>query len=365
MGVIDCIGSGRQRGLAHGESAREQVRLALARWEEATLRGVRSAAGIMDYAQRFLATTGLITRTETVVPDLLDEIRGIADGAGLPYELIAAYNLMDEQWWYELGRRPGPEERGCSLVAISVSGTTLMAQTMDLPSFMEGSQIILRIKPPADPEALVLSAAGLIGLCGVNSVGVAIGVNTLLMLRHDAAGLPVAALVRAALGQRSRAAAATSLSGAPHASGQHYAVADRSGVVSLECSARGCDVGGTDERSSLTHTNHPLASDDLDERALARLEHTGRVPDSRARLAFLDARLGESTARGDLMRMLADRSTPICIGGVGAARSSMRTFAAVLFELSTSTQARFCLGRPGEAPWEQITFSNRASAYSA
>jgi hypothetical protein len=91
----------------------------------------------------------------------MEEMHGIAEAAGLPRELVAAYNLMDEQWWYDLGRQQA--EPGCSLVALHDNGSTVLAQNMDLPSFMDGSQIVLRLSPPDGPRMLLLSSAGLIG----------------------------------------------------------------------------------------------------------------------------------------------------------------------------------------------------------
>src|ERR1700719_5076941 len=112
-----------------------------------------------EYAGRFVSTTGLIAAMERTAPDLVEEICGIADGAALPFELIAAYNLMDEQWWYDLSVPPEAEP-GCSLVALSDPRHTVLAQNIDLPGFMDGSQVILRLREPGRPEALVLSSAG-------------------------------------------------------------------------------------------------------------------------------------------------------------------------------------------------------------
>ena len=90
MTTIACFGTGLQRGLAHGEGARAKVRAALARWEEATLGGLPNAPSMQDYAAGFLASTGLWDTAQRLTPDLADEVRGIAQGAGLPEALVAA-----------------------------------------------------------------------------------------------------------------------------------------------------------------------------------------------------------------------------------------------------------------------------------
>lgn len=354
MTIIDCFGDGRQRGLAHGESARQLIHEGIARWEEATLASQPRGTAIRDYAVRFVGGTALMATMEKTVPELAAEIRGIAEGAALPYEIIAAYNLMDEQWWYDLGSPLA--EPGCSLVGLSDGRRTVLAQNMDLPAFMEGSQVILRLRGPDMPETLVLSSAGLIGLAGVSRAGFGICVNTLLMLRHSDAGLPVAAVFRHALEQASAAKAVAVLQSLGHASGQHYAVGDRHGVAGVECSAGGCSVSSPHGRSILTHTNHPLASEDIDDASLAMLNERGRVEFSRKRLAFLDTHVDGLASPQDVIALLSDPSTPICVN-VEPTRPSF-TFGSVVFEMADETRAYFSLTHPSKADWQPVSWSN-------
>ena len=354
MTVIDCSGDGRARGRAHGESARPLVREALSRWEEATLSGQARGADILDYSRGLLSSTGLVKAMEAITPDLLQEIYGIAEAADLPLELVTAYNLMDEQWWYDLGTtRPEP---GCSVIGLSNGGESVLAQNMDLPSFMDGSQIVLRLTPPDGPQTLVLSSAGLIGLIGVSSAGFGICVNTLLMLNTNPNGLPVAAVVRHILGQRSMEAAQAALDAVPHASGQHYAIADRSGVFGFECSAGGyvpCAVGAG---TTLSHTNHPVASTDFEPRAMALLEGRGRVADSQKRLAHLDTWLASGGTPEEVIDLLSDPNTPICV--IPSPDWRGQTFGSVMFRLGADVQAFFRLDGPGKAPWQAIPFGD-------
>lgn len=355
MIVIDCIGTGRARGRAHGEAARDLVREALARWREATLGVSASDVDLTDYVARFLAGTSLVQRMESVVPDLMEEIRGIAEGAGAPFETVAAYNLMDEQWWYDLDNPPRAEP-GCSVLSAACrDGGRLLAQNMDLPSFMNGSQVVLRITAPEAPEALVLSSAGMIGLTGTSRAGFGICVNTLLMLNHDKAGLPVAAVFRGALAQRSAEEAVRFLRSVPHASGQHYAVADKDGVTGLECSASGSVVSSAPGAASLTHTNHPVASADIAKDSLAILEARGRVADSMRRLGFLDGRVAPVMTAAAAKHVLADRTTPICI--LPTSERPGFTFGSVVYELSEAPQALFCFGGPDEGAWHEVPWS--------
>src|SRR5947209_19361520 len=97
--IVDCIGEGRSRGQAHGESIRARVRDAVERWETA----VGEATGrrsIDHYVSTFLGTTSIAATAQKIAPDLFDEVLGIAEGAGLREETVLAYNLMDEEWWF-------------------------------------------------------------------------------------------------------------------------------------------------------------------------------------------------------------------------------------------------------------------------
>jgi isopenicillin-N N-acyltransferase like protein len=354
MILIDCAGDGRRRGLAHGEAVRGLVRDALQRWADATA----GAAGIpmTQYVSAFLSETKLIAAIERQLPDLVDEMRGIAEGAGVSFDQVVAYNLMDEQWWYDLERGPDAEP-GCSVIAVAdqADGTVLLAQNMDLPSYMDGGQLVLRIRTPGQPEALVLSAAGLLGLTGVNQAGLGLCVNTLLMLRHSRSGLPVTAVIRGALRYENRDSALAFLQSVSHASGQHYAVGTPDGVASIECSATGKALTSSRPGATLIHTNHPLANGDLDQRAEAELEHRGSIADSKRRLAFLHEQSPSIRNVSDIKRVLADRSVPICKIPTGN-RSSI-TFGSVIFELGSSPSAQFCPGLPTSNRWEQPEWS--------
>ena len=207
-------------------------------------------------------TTGFIAAIERHTPDLLDEVRGIAEGAGVAFDRILALNLMDEEWWFTA---PAEPRDACTLIAVGPADgrPAVLAQNMDLPALMDGAQAIVRHDDGAGSGGTLLTAAGMIGLTGVSSAGLGVCVNTLAMLNHSRDGLPVAFVMRGALAQGSVAGAAAFLGRVPHASGQHYALADPAEVAGYECSAAGA-VRSDDAAGRFCHTNHPLRSADVD-----------------------------------------------------------------------------------------------------
>ncbi|MGG7104904.1 C45 family autoproteolytic acyltransferase/hydolase [Rhodococcus sp. 24CO] len=336
MTVIECVGNGRARGRSHGEQARKLIQAALARWREGT--SARS--------REHLSANGLLAAVEASVPDLAEEMRGIAEAAAVPFTEILAYNFMDEQWWVHREHL----ELGCSVVGQTGTEGVFLAQNMDLPDFMDESQVVLRIRPDDGPSALVLSSAGMIGLTGVNDAGVGISVNALGMLHHNDAGLPVAAVIRGALAQPSRQLAVDFLHRSSHASGQHYAVADACGFHGVECSASEVVVSCPADSPLLLHTNHPLSNNDIDADAERELAGEGRFTDSRLRLEFLKSNAPHVRDGAAARRLLADRSTPLCVTPRQGRRT--QTFGAVIFEFTTTPPtAHFCLGLPDRKPW--------------
>ena len=71
--VIDCRGSDREMGRAHGESARDLIALGLDRWRES----LTAQRGDVDqYIADFLGRTSFVSAIQAHAPHVLDELRG-------------------------------------------------------------------------------------------------------------------------------------------------------------------------------------------------------------------------------------------------------------------------------------------------
>jgi isopenicillin-N N-acyltransferase like protein len=355
--AIECEGSGRARGQAHGEAARSLIHDALQRWADA----IRSVTGgsADDYTERFLGRTSFGRTVREYSPDLWAEVGGIAEAANVDRRLLLAYNLMDEQWW-----DVASAAIGCSVACITPTARdgaanaapTILAQNMDLPRYLDGGQVILHLRPDRGPEALVLTAAGLIGLTGVTRTGLGVCVNALLMLPHSTRNLPVAFVLREVLRRDCVADAAAFLRAVPHASGQHYALADRGGAVGLECScASVAEVPPAD--GVLVHTNHPLAAARAVCSGESRPAPASRASSSERRLAFLQNACHCGSSLADVKRFLADRTVPMSVSATEPLGTL--TFGAIAIEFPDSDpRVEFCLGRPDETAWRQMTWSS-------
>ncbi len=261
-------GGPRERGRIHGETLRAKIRELGEAWKK----GLGRAEGetVEDYLALFVKETRFQDAIRKWTPDLLEEIHGIAEGSGLPFDTVYAMQLVDEEWWWSMNRRLRTgEKKGdkCTVVAGPRQGDdpALVAQNIDIPGYGHGFETVLRIRAAGtDVEQMVVTYAGFIAMNGLNSRGVAVCMNALLPLDNTVEGLPVSCIVRGVLERPDRASAEAFLTAVRHASGQAYTLGDPKGIGGFEGSAKGAARVPADPATGrIVHTNHPLASEDF------------------------------------------------------------------------------------------------------
>jgi len=92
MPIVDIAGSPYQRGRAHGEALRPQIAEMVGRWSRRVEQ--RTGAGVGTFLDRFLADTDFRPAIARWTPDLEAEIRGIAEGAGQPEQIIGDVTIL-------------------------------------------------------------------------------------------------------------------------------------------------------------------------------------------------------------------------------------------------------------------------------
>ena len=258
--IVALEGTPYARGLAHGKALRQEIAAMLVPFRADLAQATGCAPELA--VSRFLAATAYEPAISRFTPGLLDEVRGIADGAGQSYEDLLAYQLPDEIW--AQGRLLFAHK--CTTIGVDRDGErpAFVAQNMDLPAWMHAHPTVLRIRhPDRDLESLVVTLPGLIGGNGLNNRRIAVGVNTVLQIRATTAGLPVAFVVRGLLEQATHADALAFLQRVQHASGQAYTVGGPDTAPCFECSAGKVVPYVPFAGARRTwHTNHPLVNDD-------------------------------------------------------------------------------------------------------
>lgn len=373
---IELTGTPYERGLTHGRALRDDIHALVDLWKADMARTARMEAE--EFITLFLAGTDYESAIRAHTPELLDELRGIADGSGVAYTDLFMFQLVDEYWFNAgdiLGRRNsgsvdldryssdsiGLQPPGCTSIGLdrSADRPALTAQNMDIPPFYHGYQMVMEItEPDSGLRTLILTFPGHLGTTAMNDRGVSINVNTLIQLDYGTTGLPVTYVVRGAAACATQPEAVDLVRSVTHASGQNYIVGGPEHVVCLECSAGRKEEFRPFPGAPYTyHTNHPRANTDYSRGYRQWLRERGRTAEQEAgtcrRFIALDERF---TAAGDdfsidlVKTVLSSRDherDPI---------SNSNTFACVIYELGEQPCLHIAPGRPHETPFVIIEF---------
>lgn len=348
-------GGAVERGRAHGEALGDMIDAGLRRWREvlAEQTGIPPEQTIGP----LVSGTGFETTIRRWAPEELIELEALADAAEQPRNLLLAYNLMDEEWWFsrERGRGTGPHTRseqsapGCTGLAIraGANGAPITGQNMDLGTFYGPGRVLFDVRPDDGPQQLIVSFAGFLGTMGVSRVPLSVNVNTLMSLHHSTSGLPVTFIIRRLLAQPSLSAAIAFLLQVPHASGQNFLIGSAEGVVDFEASASGLSEWAADE-PAFAHTNHPLVNQN------ENAKYASPNASTLGRMELAAAAVTGASTLDDLEHVLADRTVPVCI--VGSAPAETDTFAAMAVEHTSPPRVRIAPGPPSETPFTDIAW---------
>lgn len=346
LAVIDCVGDAREVGLSHGRAARDLVAKGLGAW----LDGIAAIHGDPDrYLDGFIRESGHLATAERLTPHLVAEVRGIAEGAGQPFNRIWAYNLLDEEWAYSKATR-AVAAPGCTVAGIiGADGVAYLAQTMDIPTVHDGTQVALRINRDGAVPVIAFAYAGMIALNGANAAGVGVLMNNLGMLSQSRDGLPVVLVSRGILDHETAGAAADWVRSVPHAIGQHYAIGGPDGFASLEGSPAGVwtDEGATHR---VLHANHPLLATDVSPDAEAAYQRSN----TRARLGTLGQKMAGVTDQAGVEAALSDTSAPISC----EPRNGAMTFGATSLALTVPPKVRIAPGPPHMTDFVEVPFAD-------
>src|SRR5437660_7552951 len=218
--VLELSGAPGQIGAAHGESQRQRIR----EYGERFISWLLSASAVrLTEQQLWERWAPQVAVNQREAPDMVEEMRGIARGAGVPFERVFLLNsLLDLNSFRYLDLATA--FAGCStfaVVAEAGTGKTLIGQTYDMPEFHQDYLTLLRLKPAAGPRQLVLTFAGIVGAAGLNEAGLAVNINY-LSPRDVGLGRLHSIAVRQVLAATQLADALTPLVVPPRARGAHF-----------------------------------------------------------------------------------------------------------------------------------------------
>jgi isopenicillin-N N-acyltransferase-like protein len=331
--AIDLAGTPGQIGAAHGESQRQRIR----EYAERFIGWLLSSAALrLSEDELWARWAPQVAANQRNAPGLVEEMRGIARGAGVSFERVFLLNsLLDLNSFRYLDLAGGCA--GCSTFAVTAAadtGKTLVGQTYDMPAFHQDYLTVLRIRPAEGPRQLVFTFAGVVGAAGLNEAGLALNINYLSPLDVGLGRLH-SVVVRQVLASGQLADALTPPVVPPRAGGAHFLIADGEGnIVSIETTARRFVVAYP-EGPAICHTNHYLASELRDSEFIRATSIGSSIARHAALRRFLRDR-GDRLTVDALMELTRNHTAyprSICAHGGGTpepAESRNRTVAAMV-----------------------------------
>jgi isopenicillin-N N-acyltransferase like protein len=287
----------------------------------------------------------------TAAPQLSEEIDGLARGAGISRDLAVLLQVRREI----IGFQRVPARGDCTTYAslsAGPGGGPVLAQTVDLNGNLDDQITVLEVERSGSARrTLVLSFGGLLGYLGVNSDGLAIGLN-LVLGGQWRPGLPPYLAIRHLLDHAGSVADALALlRDLPLASSRSLTLCDGASVACVEILDNEVRLVGTEQPA---HTNHFLDPDFAAADALnvfARNSSLLRLTACEAGLAGF-AEAGRGAGVEEHFALLA--RPPICVPDAGDIRRE-RTVAAVVL-LPDRGELHLRPGDPSRSRTQQFGF---------
>ena len=273
--LIEVSGNSYQMGYQHGIQATELIRKYLL-WIERLTR--------MPKEVLCQNAMGFLPMMEALSPAFVEEVRGLADGAGIRFEEAMLCQARAEA--------AQVREGGCTAFALTGSATAdgqpLAGQNQDLEPEYADVAILLRVEPTdGRPRALMFTFAGQLGYSGMNQYGLAHFANALYDYRWRL-GIPHYSLKRVMLEQWTVDACVKLLAQHRTCSAANVVLCDGEGqIADVEVRPEGIAHFQDRQPDCRVHTNHYLTSE------FAAYE-THSLPDSCPRLTRMRALIKEN-----------------------------------------------------------------------
>lgn len=308
---VDVSGTPYARGLQYGAAVPERIRRSI------NLYGSQLTEIGYDSAGKATLIAEFTREIEAFGAHYIDEMQGIADGAGVAFDDIVMVNARTEVMAKARLEKQKPIEAteelddGCTGAVIlperSASGALIHGQNWDWRAECAETAIVLRVTRDDGPSFLTFVEAGGLARCGLNDAGICVTANYLESDRDfTQSGIPLALIRRKVLEQEHFAFAIKAVATTPKACSNNLMLSTVHGfAIDFECAP--------DEafplypaNGLLVHANHwigPIAR--------TKLKDTGipRVPESFYRdwrVQKLLEECGEKISVEDLKRAFFD-----------------------------------------------------------
>jgi isopenicillin-N N-acyltransferase like protein len=304
-------GTSYQRGRQYGAQARARVHRSVQAYQQV----FEYYAG-WDWAQVRRAAAGFEAPIARFRPAYVEEMRGIAEGAGLDLADVLAINGRTEVMYAAKARQAPLANRAhppaeCSSFAVvpqAPGRKTLIGQNWDWLLHSADTLILLEVNQDEGPDFVTVVEAGLLAKAGMNAAGLGLVTNAMVTDADvGTPGLPYHVLLRAMFDCTTVTEALMVLQAGERSSSANYLIAHASGTA-LDVEAAPGDFTRLyplyPDHGLLLHTNHFQAprsrpGDPVDLSLWA-------MPSSAVRLQRLQAM--PPATMNDARRLLADHA---------------------------------------------------------
>jgi isopenicillin-N N-acyltransferase-like protein len=285
LSLVEVRGGPRERGRQQGEGVRPQILAALGRYREVIPRAIG-----MTWEQALREARKFLPYSEEAFPQFVEEIRGIAEGVGVPFHEVWTLNC------YEGLTEVRQQVWGCTCLAVrddhTADGHVLLAHNEDWSSVDRDHVYLVRAEPDDGPAFIGMTYGPLLVNIGLNAEGIGVAINSVYPT-DGRVGVPRILSSRAVLNAPTIGAAIRACVPKLRAGGYSFLLADANGeLYGVETSATTHSIL-YGEDGWLVHTNHYLSP------KMQAQEEPGTYAGSNVRLnrarRLLRAQLGQVT----------------------------------------------------------------------
>ena len=226
--VICASGTHREVGRQIGEAARDLVAQGLAAYEER----FPLLAGF-SFAEAVQRSRAYLLPAEDHLPQAVDQIRGLAEGANAAFQHLFALNCCEE--FTCTADRVWPRLEHCTSFAVVAAGRVVSGHNEDwYPEDVEGLVIRkVRLSGAGDwsgTSYISVGAAYDLPITGITSHGFTSAANT-VYFRDERVGVPNNCLLTAVLEQPDLERVRDLIAGSPRARGSNHLLCDTAGRI--------------------------------------------------------------------------------------------------------------------------------------
>ncbi len=234
--VVEMAGSRHEMGVQYGRQCKKLIR-SVAKAFDAMLVPEEYREEAREVAK------GALSHVKAEAPELIEEVEGIAEGCGLPFEDVFRLSCSQElnSWQGCMRKRPiNTIVDECTTIAAERNGSSLVAWNMDWWIRWQPYMVLLHGQPDDGPRFLSFAIAGSVGRPGL-SEKMAVGANFLPYRAAPefaaggpdwaGAGIPYSFTARMLLAQESTAEALKMLERTKRMACLNYTIGDLGGDI--------------------------------------------------------------------------------------------------------------------------------------